>query len=204
MFSNLERFSSASKSQLETQLAALNFQARQAVAAGEKVIALNAAAAKAYFDESKVTAQQLLSAKDPTAFFALVTSHATQSAEKAAAYGHQFKDAISGIKADFTATAEEQIADAKGKVIALVDEVTKHAPAGTEKAVEILKSAIASANAGSDQLTEATKKAAESIEVQFTEVANQVIQGSKHAVEAVEVQVIKAKEQLLKAVKKAD
>ena len=167
-------------------------------------MALNTAVAKAYLDESRAATQQLLSAKDPKAFFALATSQAMQNAEKAAAYGHQLHETMSSIKADFTATAEVQFAEAKGKVIALVDEVTKNVPAGSEKAVEMLKSFVASANSGSDQLTKATKKAAEAVEVQFTEVADQVIQGSKHAVEAVEVQVIKAKEQLSKVVKKGD
>ena len=204
MFSNLEKFSSASKAQFESQIAAFNVQANKAVAAGEQVIALNTAAAKAYLDESKAAAQQLLSAKDLKEFFALANSQAMQSAEKAVSYGRQLNETISGIKADFTATVEMQMADAKSKVIALVGDVTKSAPAGSEKAVEILKSVIASANAGSDQLTKATKKAAEAVEVQFTEVADQVIQGTKHAVEAVEVQVIKAKEQLSKVVKKAD
>ena len=203
MFSNLEKFSSASKEQLETSLASLNAQAQKAVAAGEQMVALNTAAAKAYFDESKVAAQQLLSAKDPNTFFSLATSQVTQSVEKAAAYGQQLQNTMSSIKADFTATAEEQMAEIKDKVAAMVDEVTKSAPAGSEKAVDIFKSVVASAHAGSDQLTQATKKAAEAVEVQFTQVADQVIQGSKQAAEAVEVQVIKAKDQLLKVVNKA-
>ena len=204
MLSNLEKFSSTSKAQLESHLAALNVQAHKAVAAGEKVMALNTAAAKAYFDESKFTAQQLLSTKDPKAFFALATSQAMQSAEKAVAYGHQLHEAISSIKADFTATAEVQVAEAKGKAIALLDEVTKGVPTGSEKTVEILKSVITSANAGSEQLAKATRKAAEAVEVQFTEVADQVIQGTRQAIETVEVQVIKAKDQLSKIAKKAD
>jgi phasin family protein len=181
MFSSLEKFSSASKAQLESQLAALNVQANKAVAAGEQVVSLNTSAAKAYLAESTVAIQQLLSAKDPKEFFALANSHAMQSKEKAVAYGHQLHGAISSIRAEITATVEAQIADTRTKVAALVDEVTKSAPAGSEKAVEILKSVIASANAGSDQLTKATKTAAEAVEVQFKEVAAQVIQGSKQA-----------------------
>ena len=88
--------------------------------------------------------------------------------------------------------------------MALVDEVTRSVRAGSEKTVETLKSVIASANAGSDQLTKAARKAAEAVEVQFSEVADRVIQGTRHAVKAVEVQVIKAKEHLSKVVKQAD
>jgi len=203
MFSNLEKFSSASKAQFESQFSAFNVLANKALAVGEKVIAVNTAAAKAYLDDSKVVAQQLLSAKDPQAFFALVSTQAKQGAEKAAAYGHQLTEVISSAKADLTKAAEQQIADGKNQVVALVDQVTKSAPAGSEKAVEMLKSVIGSANDGYDQLTKTSKQAVEAVEAQVAKATNQLTQSTKQAVEAVEVQVAKVAEQLSPVVKKA-
>jgi len=203
MFSNLEKFSSASKAQFESQFSAFNVLANKALAVGEKVIAVNTAAAKAYLDDSKVVAQQLLSAKDPQAFFALVSTQAKQGAAKAAVYGHQLTEVISSAKADLTKAAEQQIADGKNQVVALVDQVTKSAPAGSEKAVEMLKSVIGSANDGYDQLTKTSKQAVEAVEAQVAKATNQLTQSTKQAVEAVEVQVAKVAEQLSPAVKKA-
>jgi hypothetical protein len=58
-------------------------------------------------------------------------------------------------------------------VISLVEEVSKNAPAGSENAVAMLKSAIGNANAGYEQFTRTAKQAAESIESNLTSAVSQ-------------------------------
>ena len=181
MFSNFEKFSSASKAHFESQLETFNALAGKVVAGGEKVIALNIAAAKAYAEESNVTAKKFLPIKDPQAFIALVTSEAKLNAEKAASYGRHLTEIVSGIKADFTETAEAQIADSKNKVTALVDQAIKNAPAGSENAVAMLTSAIGNANAGYEQLTKSAKQAVETVEAQVVKATDQLSQAVKKA-----------------------
>jgi phasin family protein len=107
MFSNLDKFSTATKALFESQFATFNALASKAVEGGEKAIALNIAAAKAYAEESGVAAQQLFSAKDPQAFFALVASQAKLNADKATSYGTHLTEIVSSVKADFTKAAEQ-------------------------------------------------------------------------------------------------
>jgi phasin family protein len=179
MFSNLEKFSTASKAQLAAQFDTSNALVHKIVEAGEKTIALNTAAAKSYLEESGAAMKQMFSLKDPQALFALLSAQGKHNADKAAAYARQLTETASAINAEFTHATEAQIADSKSKVVAMMDEVTKSAPAGSEKAVEMLKSVIGSANAGYDQLSKSAKQAVEAVEAQVNKAAVQLSEVAK-------------------------
>ncbi len=181
MLSNLEKYSSLTKAFFESQVASLNVLASKAVESSEKAVALNIAAAKAYAEESNAAGQQFIAAKDPQTFFAIASAQAKQNAEKATAYGRQLTELVSSVKADFTKAAEAQIADSKVKVAALVDEVIKNVPAGSESAVAMLKSAIGNANAGYEQLSKSTKQAVESVEAHVVEATDKLSKAVKKA-----------------------
>ncbi len=179
MFSNLEKLSAATKALFESQLATFNTLANKAAESGQKAIALNVTAAKAAAEESTVSAQQLLSTKDPQAFFELAAKQAKLNAEKAASFGQQLTEIMTGVNADFTKTAEAQIAESRSKVAALVGEVIKNAPAGSENAVAMLKSVIDSANAGFEQVTKAQKQTAETVKAHMAKATDQLSKAAK-------------------------
>lgn len=179
MFSNQEQFNSVTKVLFESQIAAFRELGSKTVKGVEKVIALNTAAAKEYAEESGVAARQLFSAKDPQAFFALAAEQTKLNADKATTYGRRLTEIVSSINADLTKTTEAQIADSKNKVTALVDEVVKSAPAGSEQAVAILKSVIGNASTGYEQLTKATQQAVETVEAQVVKATEQFSQTSE-------------------------
>ena len=182
MFSIPEQFSSATKTNLEAQFALFSSLTGKAFEGIEKIVELNLTAAKATLEESTAAAKQLLSAKDPQEFFSLSAAQAQPSAEKAIAYGRHLAAITSGTQAEFSKAAESQIAETNRKVLSLVEEVTKNAPAGSENAVAILKTAIGNANAGYEQFSKTSKQAVEAIEAnlasavnQFTQVAEKVV-----------------------------
>ncbi|MGK5079606.1 TIGR01841 family phasin [Janthinobacterium sp. HLX7-2] len=182
MFSIPEQFSSATKTNLEAQFALFSSLAGKAFEGIEKIVELNLTAAKATLEESTAAAQQLLSAKDPQEFFSLSAAQAQPSAEKAIAYGRHLAAITSSTQAEFSKAAEAQIAETNRKVISLVEEVTKNAPAGSENAVAILKSAIGNANAGYEQFSKTSKQAAETIEANLASAVNQFTQAAEKAV----------------------
>ena len=137
----------------------------------EKTIALNLGAAKASVENSIAVAKQLSSAKDPQEFISLTAAQAKPTAEIVASYSRNLTDIASGVRAEFSKAAEAQFSDTKNKITALVDNVTKNAPAGSEQAVAMLKSAIDNASAGYEQLTKVTKQAVETVEVQVINAA---------------------------------
>lgn len=179
MFNVSEQFSAATKANFEAQLAMLNTLTTKAFEGVEKIIELNVNAARASLEESTATAQQLLSAKDPQEFFSLSAAQAQPNTEKAIAYGRHLAGIASSTQAEFTKAAEAQIADASRKVNALVDEVSKNAPAGSENAIAILKSVIGNAGAGYEQLTKSTKQAVEAIEANLATATTQFTQAAE-------------------------
>ena len=164
MFSIPEQFSNATKANFEAQFAIFSTLTNKAFEGVEKFVDLNLTAAKASLEESSSATKQLLAAKDPQEFFSLATAQAQPSAEKTIAYGRHLATNATSTGAEFSKAAETQIAETNRKVISLVEEVSKNAPAGSENAVALFKSAIGNASAGYEQFTKTAKQAVESLE----------------------------------------
>jgi phasin family protein len=179
MFSFQETLSAATKTNLESQLALITALTNKTFESFEKVIDLNLNVAKASLEESTANVQQLLAAKDAQEFFSLTAAQAQPSTEKAQAYVRHLQTIASSTQAEFTKAAEAQIAETNRKVIALVEEISKNAPAGSENAIAFVKSAIGNANAGYEQLTKSTKQAVEALEVNINAAAAQLSQTTK-------------------------
>ncbi len=183
MFSTIpEQFSSATKANIEAQFAIFSALTGKAFAGVEKLVDLNVSAAKASLEESTATAKQLLSAKDAQEFFSLTAAQAQPAAEKLVAYSRQVAAIASGTQAEFSKAAEAQIAETNKKVLSLVEEVSKNAPAGSENAVAMFKSAIGNANAGYEQFTKTTKQAVEAIETNLASAVSQFSQAAEKSV----------------------
>ncbi|WP_343729004.1 TIGR01841 family phasin [Duganella sp.] len=173
MFAIPEQFSNATKANFEAQFAIFSTLTNKAFEGVEKFVDLNLTAAKASLEETSATTKQLLAAKDPQEFFSLATAQAQPSAEKTIAYGRHLATIASSTGAEFSKAAETQIAETNRKVISLVEEVSKNAPAGTENAVALFKSAIGNASAGYEQFTKTAKQAVESLESNLNAAVNQ-------------------------------
>lgn len=184
MFPIPEQFSNISKTNLDSQLNMLTTLSTQAFESVEKVIDLNLSLVKASMEESAATAKQLLSAKDPQEFFAVTSAQVQPSAQKAIAYGRHLATIASSTQAEFSKAAEAQIAESSRKVIALVDDVAKNAPAGSENVIALMKSAVGNANAGYEQLTKTTKQAVEAIEVNVANAVHQFSQAAEKTASA--------------------
>ena len=164
MFAIPEQFSNATKANLESQFALFSSLTAKTFEGMEKLVELNINAARTSLESSQNVTRQLLSAKDPQEFFSVTTSQAQPTAEKAMSYSRELASIASGTGAEFSKVAETQIVETNRKVIALVDEVSKNAPAGSENFVAAVKTAISNANAGYEQFSKTSKQAAEAIE----------------------------------------
>jgi phasin family protein len=179
MFTLPEQFSSVAKANLEAQLSLLTSLTGKAFESVEKVVDLNLNVAKASLEDSSIAAKQLLAAKDPQEFFSLTAAQAQPAAAKAIAYSRHLAGIATSAQAEFTRAAEEQIAEAGRKVSALVEDVSKNAPAGSENVIAMVKSAIGNANAGYEQLSKTTKQAVEVIEANVNSAVSQFSQAAE-------------------------
>ena len=176
-----EQFSAATKANFEAQFAIFAALTNKAVESAGKVVDLNISLAKASLEESAVVTKQLLATKDPQELFSLTAAQAQPNAEKALAYGRHLAGIAASTQAEFTKAAEAQIAETSRKVVALIEEVSKNAPAGSENAIAFVKSAIGNANAGYEQLSKTTKQAVEALEANLNTATSQFSQAAEKA-----------------------
>lgn len=179
MFAFPEQFSNATKANLETQFAMLSALTSKTFEGMEKLVDLNISTTKSALENSSATARQLLAAKDAQEFFAVTASQAQPNAEKALTYGRQLASIAADTGAEFSKAAESQFAEVNRKVITLVDEVTKNAPAGSETYVSAFKTAISNANAGYEQFSKTTKQAVEAMESNVNAAMSQFGQAAR-------------------------
>jgi phasin family protein len=181
MFTIPEQFSTASKANIEANLALLSTLTNKTFESVGKIADLNMAAAKTSFEESNAAAKQLFAAKDVQEWFSLSTAYAQPATEKVQAYVRHLASIASEVQAEFTKAAETQIAETSRKALELVEELTKNAPAGSENAIALVKSAIGNANAGYEQLSKSAKQAIETIETNLNNAANHFAQPAAKA-----------------------
>jgi phasin family protein len=145
----------------------------------EKLVELNLTASKAALAEAAGTTQGLLSVKDAQELLALQASLFQPLAEKSAAYSRHLYDIAAGTGAEFGKTFESQAADAQKKFMAVVDNAAKNAPAGSETAVAVFKSAVAAGNNALESVQKAVKQATEVAEANFNAVASTAANAGK-------------------------
>lgn len=150
-----EQVVAANKANVETLLGL----GQKAFEGMEKFVELNLQVARTSLDETAEHAKAMLSVKDAQELMALQAALLQPSAEKVAAYGRHVYDITSATQSEVVKVAEAQVAEAQRKLLALVDTTVKNAPAGTENAAALMKSAFAAANNAFESVQKATKQA---------------------------------------------
>ena len=179
MFSSPDQFSNATKATFESQLAAMNDLANKALKSVSELVELNVATVKSSLEHSSAAAQQMLAAKDAQEFFALTAANAQPNTEKAVAYARHLASITSQAQAEFAKATETRIAETSRQVTSLIEDLAKSTPAGSENAVAMLKTTMANAHAGYEQLSKVAKQAGEAIEENLN-------QATKHFTSATE------------------
>ena len=134
----------------------------------EKLIELNMAASKALLGESISHLQALTEVKDAQALMTLQSGLVKPMAEKAASYSRHVYDIVSGSSADFTKVFESASAESQKAVTELLETSLKNAPAGSEAAVTVIKSAMTAGNNAVETAQKSAKQAAQLVESNIT------------------------------------
>ena len=161
-----EQVVAANKANIETLFGLTN----KAFEGVEKLVELNLQVAKAAMGEVADTTVAALSVKDAQELLSLQASLLQPSAEKAVAYSRHVYDIAAATNAEVAKVAESQLADLQKKFVAAVDTASKNAPAGTESAVALVKSALSAANNAYESVHKAAKQAADMAEANFNAV----------------------------------
>ena len=169
-----EQLMAAHKSNVET-LFGLTTKAFEGV---EKLVELNLQVARAALGEAAENAKAVMSAKDAQEFLALQAGLLQPAAEKAAAYSRHLYDIATATTSEITKAAEATAADAQKKFMSVVDTAVKNAPAGSENAVALVKSAVAAANNAYESVHKASKQAVEVAEANFQAMSSTAVKAA--------------------------
>src|SRR5690606_38577825 len=111
----------------------------------EKLVDLNLKVARASLNEASQKNQEALSVKDVQEAVNGASGLVQPGSDKVTAYGKQVYDIVSGVQSTVTKLAEEQLAQAQRQLDDAIDQIAKNAPTGSEGAVALMKSSLATA-----------------------------------------------------------
>ena len=137
-----EQMLAAHKANIETLFGLTN----KAFEGVEKLVELNLTASRAALTEAATHTRAVLSVKDAQELVALQASLFQPLAEKAASYSRHLYDIASGTSNEFGSAVQAKTAEAQKNFTDLVETASKNAPAGSETAVAVMKSAVSAAN----------------------------------------------------------
>ena len=172
---------------LDNQKASLDkFIAVQGTVFGgfEKLVDLNLKVLKATLDEVAQKSQEAIEVRDVQEAFAFTSSLVQPNAEKALAYSKHVYDIVSGVQADLSKLTEDQISQGQQQVSEAIDQFSKNAPTGSESAVALLKSSLATATSAYESVAKAAKQATEVAESNISAATNATFKAATDAAEA--------------------
>ena len=153
------------------QVNALNAVGHALISAAEKLSSLNVAAGRSAIDSATEAAQSLSGVKDPQALLSLSGAATQPSAEKLVGYTRELVQIANAAGAEIGKVVEQQIADSNKRMAEVIDFVAKSAPAGSEQAVAMLRSAVTASNTAFDTVTKASRQAADWAQANFAAAA---------------------------------
>lgn len=107
------------------------------------------------------------------------SQRARSLAEKTAAYSRHLYDIASGTGAEFSKAVEAKATESQKAFVNLVDNAAKNAPAGSETAVAMFKSAVSAANNAVESVQKAVKQATDVAEANFAAVSESAVSAAK-------------------------
>ena len=172
-----EQVVAAQKTGVET-LFSLTAKALESV---EKLIDLNLQVTRTAVSEAAANAKAALSVKDAQELLTLQAGLLQPAAEKAAAYSRHLYDIVAALNAELTRVVEDQTTETQRKFMDAVDEAVRTAPAGSEDAVAMVRSAVAAAGNAYDGVNKAAKQAADVAEANFQALAKGAAKATQQA-----------------------
>ena len=149
----------------------------------EKLVDLNLKAAKAALEDVAQKSQEVVELKDAQEVLAFTSSLVRP--EQAVSYGKDIYEILSAVQSDLSKLAEVQLAQGQKQVSDVVEQFARNAPTGSEGAVALLKSSLATANNAYESAAKAARQAANAAESNFTAATNATLKAATDAGKAV-------------------
>lgn len=150
----------------------------------EQLVDLNLKVARASLDEAVQKTQEALEVRDVQEAVNFTSNLVQPSPEKVTAYGKHVYDIVAGLQSSLSKLTEEQIAQAQRQIDDAVDQLAKNAPTGSEGAVALMKSSLATANSAFESATKVARQASNAAESNIAAAATATLKAASDAAEA--------------------
>ena len=150
----------------------------------EKLIDLNLKVLKASFDEVSQKSQEAIKVQDAQEAMSFSSSLIQPNAEKVLAYSKQVYDVLSGVQVDVTKLTEAQLAETQKQITGAIDELGKNAPTGSEGAVALLKSSLASLSSTYENVAKSARQVTEAAESNIAAATDATMKAASDAIDA--------------------
>jgi phasin family protein len=181
MFATNEQFSKLSLNGFES---ALRF-AQISLDSTERLIKFGLEVSKQSLEENVKAARDLSGVQDPQEVFKRVSQIASGSIEQAVTNSRNVYEIVSRAQGEITRLTEENVGNFNKALISSIESFAKNSPAGSDVALNTVKTTIAAAAAAVNSLTKAAQQAAEfadsSVKAASTATAEAVKSTAKRA-----------------------
>lgn len=150
----------------------------------EKLMDLNLKVLKASFEEVSQKSQDAIKVQDAQEALNFSTSLFQPSAEKVLAYSKQVHDVLSGVQVDVTKLTETQLEQVQKQISDAIDDLGNKAPTGSEGAVALLKSSLASINSAYETVAKTTRQATDAVESNIAAATDATLKAASDVEEA--------------------
>lgn len=148
----------------------------------EKLVGLNLKATKAAFEEAAAKSQEAIELKDAQEVMAFTSSLVRP--EQAVAYGKDVYSILSDVQTELNKLAEAQLNEGQKQVTEAIDQISRNAPTGSEGAVALLKSSLATATNAYETVTKAARQAAEAAETNINAATNATLKAANEVAQS--------------------
>ena len=167
MYKLSEQLTSSSKAGVESFVSLAN-----ATFAGfERLAALNLNTARSLLEDSVVNTRALLTAKDMQDLVALQSTLTQPGVETTAAYSRSVYEIATQTQGSLNKVVEAQVSELNSKLGLALDQAVKTAPAGSDLAVNAMRTALSAANSAYDSMSKAARQATEMAEANLASAA---------------------------------
>jgi len=159
----------------------------------EKLVDLNLKVARASLDEANQKAQEAMGVKDVQEAVNFASGLVQPNTDKVTAYGKQIYDIVAGVQSSLTRLTEEQISQAQRQLDDTIDQLAKNAPTGSEGAVALMKSSLATATSAYESAAKVARQASDAAESNIAAATNATLKAATDAAEATKTATTRAR-----------
>lgn len=148
----------------------------------EKLVDLNLKATKAALEDAAQKSQEATELKDAQELFAFTSAFVRP--DQAVAYGKDVYGIFSELQSRLSKLADEQLEKGQQQVAEAVDQFARNAPTGSEGAVALLKSSLATATNAYESASKAARQAASAAESNITAATDATLKAASEVSKA--------------------